>query len=44
MLDDGAKATGEVIEVLDLAQVVDRATADPTPPRPAASAEAVTQD
>jgi Fe-S oxidoreductase len=33
MLDDGAKAKGEVIEVLDLAQVVDRATADPTPGR-----------
>jgi Fe-S oxidoreductase len=43
MLDDGAKAKGEVIEVLDLAQVVDRATADPTPGRPAASTEAATQ-
>jgi Fe-S oxidoreductase len=43
MLDDGAKAKGEVIEVLDLAQVVDRATADPTPGRPATSTGAASQ-
>jgi Fe-S oxidoreductase len=29
MLDDGAKAKGEAITVLDLAQVMDRATAEP---------------